>query len=30
MKENEENLRDLWDTIKDTDISIIGVLYREE
>ena len=30
MKRNENNLRDLWDNIKCTNICIIGVLEGEE
>ena len=30
MKRNEDNLRDLWDNIKRTDIQIIGVPEEEE
>ena len=30
MKRTEDNLRDLWDNIKCTNIQIIGVLQEEE
>ena len=30
MKRNEDSLRDLWDNMKCTNISIIGVLEGEE
>ena len=30
MKRTEDNLRDLWDTVKCTDIWIIGVPEKEE
>ena len=30
MKRTEDNLRDLWDNIKQTNIRIIGVLEEEE
>ena len=30
MKRNEESLRDLWDNIKHTNISIIGIPEGEE
>ena len=30
MKRTEDNLRDLWDNIKCTNIQIIGVLEEEE
>ena len=29
MKRNENNLRDLWDNIKQTNIRIIGVPEKE-
>ena len=30
IKRNEDNLRDLWDNVKDTNIRIIGVPGEEE
>ena len=30
MKRSEDSLRDLWDNIKGTNISLIGVPEREE
>ena len=30
MKRNENNLRDLWDNIKHTNIQIIGISEEEE
>ena len=30
MKRNEDSLRDLWDNIKHTNISIIGIPEGEE